>query len=124
MEIPYTVYNTITGMIVKTGCCEEHRISHMKGPNEATLLGVYLPESYYVDPATGQPHAKEAMLDLKFELGFIQGIPYGSTLYIEELQQVIRADELASIKLEDDGEYTIHVSHPRFKTGIVRLTAG
>ena len=123
MEIPYTVYNNITGIITKTGVCEEKRVQFQKGINESVILGVYLPESWYVDVKTLEP-VQKAMMQLSYELGSINGIPYGSTLYVKEMNKAIRADELASIKLEEDGEYTITVSHPQFRTGIVRLTAG
>ena len=124
MEIPYTVYDVTTGQIIQTGCCEESRIKYQaQHMGQAILLGCYLPETYYVDVVKGKPVQKEPMM-LSYELGSIQGVPYGSSLYIKELNKRVRADDLASIQLEQDGEYTITVSHPRYRTGTVRLTAG
>ena len=96
-------------------------MSFQHNSNQGIILGVYNPESYYVDVKTGEPKQKEPMF-LSFMGGSINGIPYGATLYIKELDKVIRADELAEIELEKNGTYHVTVKHPHFRTGAVTLT--
>ena len=120
MEVPYTIYETYTGMITRVGACKEELIKAQAGPGQAILLGRYAPASYYVNPSTGEAMQKEPMM-LSFFGGKINGIPFGSTLFVEETKQVLRADDLANIKLEKNGTYHVRVTHPQYRDGQVTL---
>ncbi len=113
--IKYTVYNGVTGEIIRSGEAQPTTLPHQAtGPDEAVTFGEYDPETYYFrnGQPTLRPIVPQATLET-FGLSFVENIPDGATLKVRstfvETEVSLTANVVAFAVPED---FTIEVAAP------------
>ncbi len=115
----FTVYDTATGAVKRTGSVPEDWIAHQASePGEAVVSGCWLPDDFWHNGAEFVPRKP---LAVKIDGTTITGIPDGATLHCDGKDYGPIDDGVAEFEFNLPGEYRVDIRCVSHINGSVTL---